>query len=173
MRSFFKMLLASFVALVIFCLISIFFFIGWVSTIASSKTEKVGNKAVLVIDLSTPYQERMVDNPLADFGSADQYDIPGVYDLVRIIRKASTDSSVKGIYIKCNANNNGFATSEEIRNAITGFKKTGRFVYAYGDVIPQKAYYVGSVADRLYCNPKGGVDWRGFAVQLAFLKKTL
>src|SRR5438034_1036080 len=50
---------------------------------------------------------------------------------------------------------------------------SGKFVYAYGDVIPQKAYYVGSVADKMYCNPKGGVDWRGFAVQLAFLKKTL
>jgi len=133
----------------------------------------VGNKAVLVLDLSIPYQERMVDNPLADFGSANQYDIPGIYDLVRILRKATADSGVKGLYIKCNSNNNGFASTEEIRNAIAAFHQAGKFVYAYGDVIPQKAYYVGSIADKIYCNPKGGVDWRGFAVQLAFLKKTL
>src|ERR1700730_15125002 len=173
MRSFFKMFFASLLALIIFMVIGLFFMIGWFSSITSAKKENAGNKAVLVVDLSIPFQERMVDNPLADLGAADQYDIPALYDVVRIIRKATDDSAVKGIYIKCNANNNGFAGSQEIRNAILGFKKTGRFVYAYGDVIPQKAYYVGSVADKLYCNPKGGIDWRGFAVQLAFLKKML
>jgi len=167
------MFLASLLALIVFVLISIFFFIGWISSVASSDKEKIGEKAVLVLDLSVPYQERMVDNPLADFGSSNQYDIPGIYDLVRILHKATQDSAVKGLYIKCNANNNGFASSEEIRNAIASFHHSGKFVYAYGDVIPQKAYYVGSIADKIYCNPKGGVDWRGFAVQLAFLKKTL
>ena len=173
MRSFFKMFFASFLALIVFMIIGILFFIGWISAIASSDKVRIGNKAVLVVDLSVPYQERMIDNPLADLGSADQYDIPGMYDVVRIIRKASEDSNVKGIYLKCNGNNNGFAGSEEIRNALAAFHHTGRFIYAYGDVIAQKAYYVGSVADKVYCNPKGGVDWRGFAVQLAFLKKTL
>ena len=173
MRSFFRMFLASLLALIVFVIISIFFFIGWASSIASPEKVKVGNKAVLVLDLSIPYQERMVDNPLADFGSANQYDIPGIYDLVRILHKATSDSGVKGLYIKCNSNNNGFASTEEIRNAISEFHQAGKFVYAYGDVIPQKAYYVGSIADKIYCNPKGGVDWRGFAVQLAFLKKTL
>ena len=172
MRSFIKMFFASFLALVIFMFIGIFFMVIWIASVASSDTVRVGSSAVLVVDLSIPYQERMVDNPLADFG-ADQYDIPGLYDLVRMIKRATRDSAVKGIYIKCNNNNNGFGASEEIRNAILEFKNTGRFVYAYGDVINQKAYYVGSVADKVYCNPKGGVDWRGFAIQLAFLKKTL
>ena len=172
MRSFIKMFFASFLALVIFVLIGIFFMVIWIASIASTDKVRVGSNAVLVVDLSIPYQERMVDNPLAAF-SSDQYDIPGLYDLVRIIKSASRDSAVKGIYIKCNNNSNGFAGSEEIRNAIINFKKTGRFVYGYGDVINQKAYYVGSVADKLYCNPKGGVDWRGFAIELAFLKKTL
>ena len=173
MRSFLKIFLASFLALVVFCLICLFFFIGWIGSIASSDKVRVGSKAVLVLDLSVPYQEKMINNPLADFGSSDQYDIPGVYDLVRILHKAKEDSAVKGLYIKCNSNNNGFASSEEIRNAVNDFKNSGKFVYAYGDVIAQKAYYVGSGADKIYCNPKGGVDWRGFAVQLAFLKKTL
>ena len=173
MRSFIRMFFASFLALVIFTLVGFFIMIVWISAMASSDKVHVGSKAVLVVDLSIPYQERMIDNPLADFGSADQYDIPGLYDVVRIIKKAKEDSAVKGIYLKCNGNNNGFAGSEEIRNAVEDFRKTGRFVYAYGDVIAQKAYYVASVADKVYCNPKGGVDWRGFAVQLAFLKKTL
>jgi len=172
MRSFIKMFFASFLALVIFVIIGFLFMIVWISSIASADKVRVGSNAVLVVDLSLPYQERLMENPLAAF-SSDQYDIPGLYDVVRIIRKASEDSAVKGIYVKCSSNNNGFAGSEEIRNAILEFKKTGRFVYAYGDVIAQKAYYVGSVADKVYCNPKGGVDWRGFAVHLAFVKKTL
>ncbi len=173
MRSFFKIFFACLLAIIAFSIISFFFFIGWVSALTTSDKERVGQRAVLVVDLSIPYQERTIANPLAALGGDEQYDVPGLYDVVRMIRKATEDSAIKGLYIKCNSNNNGFGASEEIRNAIAGFKKTGRFVYAYGDVIPQKAYYVGSVADKFYCNPKGGVDWRGFAMQLAFLKGTL
>lgn len=174
MRNFLKMFLAALLAIIVFSVISFFFFVGWVASIASmDRTESVGSKAVLTVDLSIPYQERMQDNPLADFGAADEYDIPGLYDVVRMINKASGDSAVKGIFIKANANNNGFAGSEEIRNAIINFKKSGKFVYAYGDVISQKAYYVSSVADKIYCNPKGGLDWRGLALQMVFLKGTL
>lgn len=174
MRNFLKMFLAALLALIVFGTISFFFFVGWVASIASmERTESVGAKAVLTVDLSIPYQEKMQDNPLADFGAADQYDIPGLYDVVRMIDKAAGDSAVKGLFIKANANNNGMAASEEIRKAIIQFKKSGKFVYAYGDMISQKAYYVSSVADKIYCNPKGAVDWRGLSVQYLFLKGTL
>ena len=62
---------------------------------------------------------------------------------------------------------------EEIRNALADFKTSRKFVYAYADVITQRAYHVANIADRIYCNPKGGVDWRGFTAQLAFIKGTL
>ena len=86
------MFFASFLALVIFTLVGFFIMIVWISAMASSDKVHVGSKAVLVVDLSVPYQERLIDNPLADFGSADQYDIPGLYDVVRIIKKAKEDS---------------------------------------------------------------------------------
>jgi protease-4 len=92
---------------------------------------------------------------------------------VRLVHHAKTDTAVKGIYIKCGNNGNGMGASQEIRNAIINFKTSGKFVYAYGDVITQGGYSVGNIADKIYCNPKGGVDWRGFAVQLAFLKGLL
>lgn len=167
------MFAAAFLALIVFSLISFFFFIGWVAAAASAKKENVGSRAVLVVDLAIPYMEKGQDNPLADFAMQDQYDIPGVYDVVRLIDKASKDSAIKGIYIKGNTNNNGFASSEEIRNAIIRFKKTGKFVFAYGDMISQTAYYVCSVADKIYCNPKGAIDWRGLALQMVYLKGTL
>jgi protease IV len=174
MRNFLKMFAAAFLALIVFSVISFFFFIGWITAVATASKEDVGAKAVLVVDLAIPFQEKQQDNPLADFGARDQYDIPGIYDVVRLIDKAASDSAIKGIYIKANTNNNGFAGSEEIRNAIINFKKkSGKFVYAYGDMISQKAYYVCSVADKIMLNPKGAIDWRGLALQMAFLKGTL
>ncbi|HXB32167.1 MAG TPA: signal peptide peptidase SppA, partial [Puia sp.] len=82
-------------------------------------------------------------------------------------------SAIKGIYLKCNNDLNGFATNEEIRLALADFKRSGKFVYAYGDVVSQRAYGVANVADKIYCNPKGGVDWRGYATDMLFMKNAL
>ncbi|HSZ85592.1 MAG TPA: signal peptide peptidase SppA, partial [Puia sp.] len=166
------MFFAALVALVVFSLVAVLFISGIVGGLFSTKRPDVGAKAVLVIDLNESYREQMQDNPLKSL-SEDEYDVPGVYDVIRIINVAKKDSSIKGIYIKSNGNGNGFATSEEIRNALSDFKQSGKFIYAYGDVIPQKAYYVANIADKIYCNPKGGVDWKGFAIEEMFLKGLL
>jgi protease-4 len=173
MKSFFKIFFASLLALVVFSLISLFLLIGFISGLVSKDKAQTGNKAVLVIDLNTNYPEIAVKNPLPSFGGEEHYDVPSLYDVVRLINKAKSDSAVKGIYIKCGNNNNGFGTSEEIRGALADFKTGKKFVYAYADVITQRAYHVANIADRIYCNPKGGVDWRGFVAQLAFIKGTL
>ncbi|MEP7258499.1 MAG: signal peptide peptidase SppA, partial [Flavitalea sp.] len=99
--------------------------------------------------------------------------VPSLYDMVRIIHYAKNDSAIKGIYIKCGGNDLGFAAAEEIRDAIADFKKDGKFVYAFADVINQRAYYVANVADKLYCNPHGGLEWKGFVMQMPFIKGTL
>ncbi len=173
MRSFLKIFFASLLAFIVFTLVIFFILAGWIAGIASSKKTETGSKAVLVLDLSQSFHEQKQDNPLSDFGSEDQFDVPGVYDITRLIAHAKQDSSVKGIYIKCGQNNNGFATSEEIRSSLGDFRKSGKFIYAYADVIPQKAYYVASIADKIYCNPQGGVDWKGFAIEETFLKGAL
>lgn len=173
MRSFFKVFFASLLALIVFAGIGIVILVGIVGSIASQKEVDTGAKAVLFIDLNQTYPEQTQENPIAGFSSGDQYDYPGVYDVVRMIHYAKSDSSVKGIYLKCNDNMNGFATSEELRNALLDFKKGGKFIYAYGDVIPQKAYYIGNVATKIYCNPKGGVDWKGYALDYVFFKQAL
>jgi protease-4 len=173
MGNFFKMFFASLLAFVVITLLLLIVLIAVIGGLTSSKKTETGAKAVLVLDLGQLYHEQKQDNPLADLGTDEQYDIPGVYDLVRMIAHAGTDSSVKGIFIKCGSNVNGFSTSEEIRSSLLQFKKTGKFIYAYGDVIPQKAYYVANVADKIYCNPQGGVDWKGFAIEELFLKEAL
>jgi protease-4 len=173
MRSFFKIFLASFLALLVFSLIAFFLMLGAISGIASKDKANTGSKAILVIDLNKLYPEIGIKNPLHGFSGEEKYDVPTLYNVTRLINKAKTDSAVKGIYIKCGSNSNGFGASDEIRNALADFKTSKKFVYAYADVITQRAYHVANIADRIYCNPKGGVDWRGFAVQLAFLKGTL
>src|SRR5664279_313441 len=144
MRSFFKIFFASFLALFVFVLISFFFTVGYVSSIisglANAQGEEIGSSAVLVLDLSEDFAEKAGSDPLAGF-SENRYNTPGVYDVIRMIRYAKTDSAVKGIYIKANNNENGLGTTEEIRNALMEFKKSGKFIYAFGDVISFKSYY--------------------------------
>jgi protease-4 len=173
MRGFFKSFFAALVALIVFTVIVVIVLTGVVGGMLSPGKPEVGAKAVLVVDLSQTFKEQSVDNPLSDLGSDDQYDVPGLYDVVRLLRHAKEDSAIKGIYLKCNNNPNGFASNEELRYALADFKKSGKFIYAYGDMISQKAYYVATVADKIYCNPKGDVEWKGFATQMMFLKGAL
>ncbi len=169
MRSFLKIFLASFLALIVFVVISFFFIAGYVSSITSNPGEDIGSNAVLFLDLSENFSEKLTTDPLAGF-SESVYNTPGVYDVIRMIHYAKTDSAVKGIYIKANSNSNGLGTTEEIRNALREFKRSGKFIYAYGDVISLRAYYAANVADQIYCNPKGGVEWKGLTSIMGFLK---
>jgi protease-4 len=173
MKSFFKIFLASLLALVVFSVIAFFVFLGFVSAITSEKEAETGTNAVLVVDLAKNYPEIGTENPFARFSDKEDGDVLALYDVVRMIKEAKKDANVKGIYLKCNRNNNGFGTSEDLRKALLDFKSAGKFIYAYGDVINQGGYYIANVADKVYCNPKGGLDWRGYAIQLAFLKGTL
>jgi len=176
MRSFFKIFFASLLALIAFVLIVFFFTLGFISSIASgiagNGRGETGSNAVLVLDLSQSFREKPVEDPLADF-SDTRYNTPGVYDVIRLIRYAKTDSAIRGIYIKAGSNANGFGTSEEIRNALADFKGSHKFIYAYGDVISLKAYYASNVADKIYCNPKGGLEWQGLTSVMLYFKKTL
>src|SRR5664279_4442081 len=169
MRNFFKIFFASFLALVVFVIAFFFFLAGYVSSFTSSPAEDIGSNAVLLLDLSENFAEKQTADPLAGF-SESVYNTPGVYDVVRMIRYAKTDSAVKGIYIKANSNGNGLGTTEEIRNALREFKRSGKFIYAYGDVISLRAYYAANVADQIFCNPKGGVEWKGLTSIMGFVK---
>jgi protease IV len=172
MRSFFKIFFASLLALVVFVVIVFFFGVGFISGLAGNPTVVIGSKAVLVLDLNESFAEKTTADPLAGL-SDTRYNVPGVFDVIRLIHFAKTDSAIKGIYIKSGGNENGLATTEEIRNALLDFKKSGKFIVAFGDVISLKAYYAASVADKVYCNPKGGVEWKGFTINMPYLKGSL
>jgi protease-4 len=100
-------------------------------------------------------------------------EIRGLFDMVRAIKQAGTDSLVKGIYLQCRQSSLGMASSRELRDALEDFKKKGKFIFASSDWISQRAYYVANVADKIYCQPGGMLDWKGFAMQMMFLKGAL
>jgi protease IV len=173
MGGFFKVFFAVLLALVVFAVIGLIIVFGIAGSFLSPAKPETGAKAVLYVDLGQTFKEQTVDNPLSAIGSDDEYDVPGLYDVVRLLRYAKTDSAVKGVYLKCNNDPNGFASNEELRYALADFRKSGKFVYAYGEGISQKAYYVATVADKIYCNPKGDVEWKGFSSQMLYLKGAL
>lgn len=171
MRSFFKIFFASLLSLVIFSLICLFLFIAFVSTFASKDKPDVPAKSVLVIDLSEHFHEKKQNNPLSVVSGEN--DVPGLYDVVRLINYAKTDNNVSGIYIEADQNANGFASSNEIRNALLDFKSSKKFIIAHGDMMTQGAYFVANVADKIYLNPNGDLDWKGFAISFVFIKDLL
>ena len=173
MGGFFKMFFASLLALIIFSVIGFFLFLVLIAGLAKSDAPLVEKNSVLVINIGQSFQEQKMESPLATFSSNDELSVPGVYDVVRLIQKAAKDDKIKGIYLQSGLNPNGFATSEEIRNALLAFKKTGKFIIAYSEMMNQKSYHVANVADKVYINPKGFFDWAGFSSELLFLKGTL
>jgi len=172
MRQFFKIFFACILAFAVFTVLAVLILVGWIAANSTPDKPAVGAKAVLYLDLSEAINEQGQEKPFSGL-IQDQYDTPGLFDMVRLIKYAKTDSSIKGIYLKCAENANGFATSDELRSALLDFKSSHKFIYAYADVISQRAYYVANVADKIYSNPKGGLEWKGFSLQYMFFKQTL
>ena len=171
MRSFFKIFFASLLSLVIFSLICLFVAIAFISAVASKDKPDVPAKSVLEINLSENFHEQIQNNPLSVVSGTS--DVPGLFDVVRLINHAKTDNDISGIYIKADESSNGFASSNELRNALLDFKSSKKFIIAHGDMMTQGAYFVANVADKIYVNPSGHFDWKGFAISFAFVKDLL
>ena len=177
MKQFFKMFFASLLAMIVTGVIIFGVFIGLIVAAVknSAKTETqttVADNSVLTIDLSNTMHERSERNSLAVFSDGDENNA-GVYDAIKALGEAKDDSKIKGILIKLNPSRNGWATMQQLRNAILDFRKSGKFVYAYGENITQGAYYMATAADSIYLNPMGDMELKGFATILAFFKGTL
>jgi len=173
MRTFFKIFFASFVALIVFSIIVFLVGLWLISSALTPSKPDIGSKAVLVLDLSKDFPEQAKQNPISSLSGDPTNNVPGLYDVMRMLHYAKTDSSIRGLYIKAANNANGFASSEELRNAILDFKQSKKFVIAYGEAMDQRSYFVSTAADKIYCHPNGGVEWGGFSVTLLFMKGLL
>jgi protease-4 len=171
MKQFFKFVFASMLAIII---TSIIFILIIVAIIASSgdKTVDVEPNSILQISFNIPVTERSPDDPLVKLGIAEPKAI-GLNDVLADIVKAKTDNHIKGIFLDESSFTPAQATSEEIRNALIDFKTSGKFIVAYSEVYEQSFYYLASVADKVYINPKGIFLFHGFSQQITFLKGAL
>src|SRR3954468_23692673 len=125
MRSFFKIFFASLLSLVIFSLICLFLLIALVGTITSKDRPDIPSKSVLVIDLGKTYREQM-DKDILN-GLSDEGNTPGLYDVIRLLHYAKTDRNISGVFIQADQNVNGFASSNELRNALLDFRESKKF----------------------------------------------
>jgi len=176
MRQFFKYVLATIVGLLLFSIVFVFLFIGIISAVGAASDNEVAVKenSVLKLDLNDPIQEIGVDNPFGDFGMGGSGgDVIGLLDLRKALSNAALDPNIKGIYIQAEYPQAGWATLEEVRNALLEFRKSKKFIYAYGEVMTEKGYYLASVADQIYLNPAGSLEWNGLEAEYTFFKGTL
>ena len=121
MRSFFKIFFASLLSLLVFFFLVFFVLISIAGSLASRKPEPVAAKSILVLDLSQQFKEQAQEDELGSLMNRSGSTTPGLYDAIRLIRHAETDANVAGIYIVANGNANGFASSDELRNALRAF----------------------------------------------------
>ncbi|MGN7990170.1 signal peptide peptidase SppA [Pedobacter sp. 22226] len=179
MREFFKYLFASmlgfFLSMVIIFIICFVIIVGAISSIDSDKTVVVTNNSVLFLNLDQAITERTPKNP---FGSlpivgSEEKDGIGLNDFIKAVQKAKTDDNIKCIYLNVSSPNAGYATLREVRNALIDFKKSHKKIIAYSEVYTQGAYYLASVADKVYLNPEGALEFKGFSSELTFFKGTL
>ncbi len=178
MKQFFKFTFATVVGIIITTLIGIFLFFGMVGAIAGSsdKPTELRENSIYKLELNGQIVERSKDDPFQDalndaFG--EKTSILGLDDILANIKKAKNNDNILGVYLKVGATSAGYATVKEIRDALSDFKESGKFIVAYSDGYTQKMYYLATVADKIYLNPEGVLDFRGMAYNTRFIKNTL
>ena len=181
MKSFLKYTLATIVGFFIVNIILFILFMGVIGTIAtlSNKTAPVKPNSILTIKLNGEILDRTSDNIFEniDFMSMTSKNNYGLNNILRSIKKAETDENIKGIYLdltEIQGNFGALATTEEIRNALLQFKKSGKFIYSYSNLgYSQKSYYLATAADKIYVNPESPLLLAGMSSSISFYKETL
>ena len=174
MRNFLKFTFAS--CLGVFLSMFVLFFIT--AAVAgrlvseSGATPSVSPNTLLTIDLNKPIPEKTNNRPADNF-ELETEDVLGLQDIIRTIEYAKTDDNIKGIFLKLSAVNLGRAGSSVVRRALLDFKESGKFVVSWSDFYSQSTYHLASVSDEVYLLPTGGMDFRGFATQIPFMKDML
>lgn len=171
MKDFIKNVLATMVGMFgFFIVMGVIGMMSIIGMIASGNAaQNVEKNSVFVLNLSGTISEQGSENPLSMFTGENSLN-SGLNDILSSIKKAKANDDIKGIYIEAGALAANYATLQEIRNALADFRKSGKWIVAYGDFYTQGAYYVASVADKVYINPKGIVDWHGIGAQTMFYK---
>ena len=167
--AFLRNLLATLVGLVIFSVVGFSIMIGLVASTVDDSIPEVKDKTVLYFPMSGVLEEKAVKDPILEV-FANTPPSNSLVDIVSSINYAKNDDRVKGIYIEPMYLSGGYAALQDIRDALIDFKTSGKFIYAYSEYISESDYYVVSVADSLFLNPTGAMEFNGLSANITFFK---
>ena len=178
MKTFLKYTLATITGIII-C--SILFFIIMLASFSAmvaigNKTTSVPENSVLVLKAGVAIPDRSDNNPVSGLDLVNMTVNPatGLNDILKNIKKAAEDPKIKGILIENGLIPSGWATTEEIRNALVKFRESGKFVIAYTDyILLQEGYYLSTAADKIFINPSSTVDFKGLSGEVMFYRNAL
>ena len=175
MKQFLKYVLATVTGIIL--VLIIVGILGGISLVGlaakSASTTQVEENSVYTLKLSGMLNERAASNPLAELTGQVSENL-GLDEMVEAIQKAKENENIKGIYIEAGAfSSDTPASSHAIREALLDFKKSGKWIVAYSDSYTQNTYYICSVADKVYLNPEGMVDWHGLGGESYYVKDLL
>lgn len=178
MKTFLKYTLATITGIIITSFLFFLILIAGLSTmmISGEKPASISDNSILVLKGGTMVPDKGTGSPYEGFDIINMTitPTPGLNEILRNIKKASSDNNIKGILIENGLLPSGWATTEEIREALEKFRAAGKFVIAYADyVMLQEAYYLSTAADKIYVSPSSTIDFKGLSGEVMFYKKAL
>lgn len=179
MKQFLKYTLATVVGLLLFSVVCMMIMSATLGALMSLQdaAPTLRPHSVYRIDLNGTLTEQAEDNTLRDvlsgIGGRETEQQTGLEDLLRNIQRAKEDENIDGIYLQGGTLSAGYASMEELREALEDFKESGKFIVAYADQYAQSNYYLASVADKVYLNAHGGLEWSGLYTTLAYFSRLL
>ncbi|MFM8914422.1 MAG: signal peptide peptidase SppA [Flammeovirgaceae bacterium] len=175
-KSFLASCLGSLVAFIVAFFVLFFLLAGLIGTAISDSSNDgkvaINDNSVLHLKLDVPITEAEIENPL------EGLPLPGVaghsiglLEFKHVMKAAANDGRIAGIYLDISVFMSGFATAKEIRESLLEFRKSGKWVVAYSELMTESAYYIASAADKVFLNPEGDLEFNGLAVEVSFFKK--
>jgi len=174
--SFIGFLLGSFVVGFLLIALLIGLITGLLNELDSmNRVAALTKPSVLVLRLNYPLSEKTSDDPFDhyDFKTFSSRITLGLDDTIESIHKSAADPRIKGIYLNLSPISHGWASTESIRNALLAFKKSGKWIVAYSEAYSHSSYYLASVADEIYLNHEGYLQFQGLNAQSIYFKEAL
>lgn len=168
MKQFFKSVAATVVGIFAFGIImGIFTFISLIGMLMSGDKPSLRDNSVMVMKLQGTINEQGQEDVMGQI-TGNSFNQLGLNEILSAIKKAKNEDKIKGIYLEPGALITDYATLQEIRKALEDFKKSGKWIIAYGDAMTQGCYYLASVANKLYINPEriGRLARTGFSAHV-------
>lgn len=172
-KSFLASCLGSLVALTIVIVLIFSFFTAMIAGLSKADAPVVlESNSVLHLKLDVPLIENETEEPLEGLPLPGlENPAIGLLPLKRALQHAQIDPRIEGIYLDLSIFQAGYGIAKEVRDALTDFKKSGKWIVAYSEMFTESAYYVASAADKIYLNPEGEIEFNGLTVEVSFYKR--